>query len=328
MVLFPEPLSPRSPRALAGAVIVALLLLAPQISDAIGESYYVTIVTRILVFGLAATSLNLILGYGGLISFGHALYLGIGAYTVGLLSFYGVSNGWIHLAATLVFCAIVALLTGLVCMRTSGIGFIMITLAFAQMFFFLGVSLKQYGGDDGLKIPLRSDFTPLFSIEDNRSLYYFTLMVTLAALYLTWRFINARFGRVLRGTKSNIERMKVLGFPVLRYQVIAYMVSGCACGVAGLLLANFTRFSSPAYMFWTVSGDLIVMVILGGLATVMGPLVGAAVYVVLETVLSAYTQHWMAILGPLILIIALTATRGVWGLLPRAKAQGVESRGP
>jgi branched-chain amino acid transport system permease protein len=153
-------------------------------------------------------------------------------------------------------------------------------------------------------------------------------MVTLAALYLTWRFINARFGRVLRGTKSNIERMKVLGFPVLRYQVIAYMVSGCACGVAGLLLANFTRFSSPAYMFWTVSGDLIVMVILGGLATVMGPLVGAAVYVVLETVLSAYTQHWMAILGPLILIIALTATRGVWGLLPRAKAQGVESRGP
>ena len=319
---FPERIAPASARAIAGAAILVLLALVPQISQAIGESYYVTIVTRILIFGLAASSLNLILGYGGLVSFGHALYLGVGAYTVGLLTLYGVSSGWVHLAATIALCAVLALLTGLVCMRTSGMGFIMITLAFAQMFFFLGVSLKQYGGDDGLKIPARSDFAPLFSIEDNTSLYYFSLAITLAALYLTWRFVNARFGRVLRGTKTNIQRMRVLGFPVLRYQVMAYVISGSVCGVAGMLLGNFTRFTSPAYMYWTVSGDLIVMVILGGISTVMGPLVGSAVYVVLETVLSAYTQHWMVILGPLILIIALTATRGVWGMLPRREAPG------
>ena len=317
MALFPEPVSPGSPRFILGATILVLLAFVPPISEAIGESYYVTIVTRILIFGLAALSLNLILGYAGLVSFGHALYLGIGAYAVGLLSFYGVSNGWIHLAVTIAICAVVSLLTGLVCMRTSGVGFIMITLAFAQMFFFLGVSLKQYGGDDGLKIAYRSDFNPLFSIEGNTGLYYFCLGIAVATLYLTWRFVHARFGRLLQGTKSNIRRMKVLGFPVLRYQISAYVMSGCICGVAGLLLANFTRFMSPAYMYWTVSGDLIVMVILGGIATVMGPLVGAAVYVVMETVISGYTQHWMAILGPLILIIALTATRGVWGMLPR-----------
>lgn len=325
---FPERIAPASARVVAGAAILVLLALVPQISQAIGESYYVTIVTRILIFGLAASSLNLILGYGGLVSFGHALYLGVGAYTVGLLTLYGVSNGWVHLAATIALCAVLALLTGLVCMRTSGMGFIMITLAFAQMFFFLGISLKQYGGDDGLKIPVRSDFAPLFSIEDNNSLYYFSLAITLTALYLTWRFVNARFGRVLRGTKTNIQRMRVLGFPVLRYQVLAYVISGSACGVAGMLLANFTKFTSPAYMYWTVSGDLIVMVILGGISTVLGPLVGAAVYVVLETVLSAYTQHWMVILGPLILVIALTATRGVWGMLPRREAPPTEPGRP
>ena len=327
-MLFPETVPARSPRFILGAVAVLVLLFVPQISEAIGQSYYVTIATRILVFGLAAASLNLILGYGGLVSFGHALYLGIGAYAVGLPTFYGITNGWMHLALTIVLCALISLLTGLVCMRTSGIGFIMITLAFAQMFFFLGISLKQYGGDDGLKIPTRSDFSPLFSIEDNTSLYYFTLALTLATLYLTWRIVNARFGRLLRGTKSNLPRMKVLGFPVLRYQVLAYMIAGCLCGVAGMLLGNFTKFTSPAYMYWTVSGDLMVMVIIGGIATVMGPLVGAAVYVVLETVLSSYTQHWMAILGPMILIIALTATRGVWGMLPRGEAREPKGRAP
>ena len=325
MNLFPERIAPTSARAIAGVAIVLILVFVPQIAEAIGQSYYVTIATRILIFGLAAASLNLILGYGGLVSFGHALFFGLGAYSVGLLSYYGISSGWVHLAVTAAACALVALLTGLVCMRTSGMGFIMITLAFAQMFFFLGVSLKQYGGDDGLKIPVRSDFGPLFSIEDNTSLYYFTLATTLLALYLIWRCVHARFGRVLRGTKSNIQRMRVLGFPVLRYQVLAYVLSGSLCGVAGMLLGNFTRFLSPAYMSWTVSGDLIVMVILGGISTVMGPLVGSAVYVVLETVLSAYTQHWMVILGPLILIIALTATRGVWGMVPRREAPAPEA---
>ena len=322
MLLFPEAISLRSPRVIAAALFMLLLALVPPISDAIGESYYVTLVTRILIFGLAAVSLNLVLGYGGLVSFGHALYIGIGAYTVGILSFHGVSNGWIHLVVTIGLSALVSLLTGLVCMRTSGIAFIMITLAFAQMFYFLGISLKQYGGDDGLNIAQRSDFGPLISIQTNTGLYYFAFGVVATTLYLSWRFVHARFGRLLRGTKSNVRRMRVLGFPVLRYQVVAYVISGCLCGVAGLLLGNFAKFASPAYMYWTVSGDLIVMVILGGISTIMGPLVGAAVYVTLETVLSGYTQHWMVILGPIIVLIALMANRGLYGLFLAWEAPG------
>jgi branched-chain amino acid transport system permease protein len=192
----------------------------------------------------------------------------------------------------------------------------MITLAFAQMFYFLGVSLKQYGGDDGMQIAARSDFSPI-SIESNAALYYFAFALLVATLYLSWRLVHARFGRVLRAAKSNPRRMRVLGFPILRYQVTAYVISGCLCGIAGLLLANLTRFASPAYGYWTISGDLVVMVMLGGIATVLGPVVGAAVYVTLETVVAGYTQHWMIITGPIIVLIALVARRGIYGFLPK-----------
>lgn len=317
MNFFPEPLSWRSPRVLAVGVLLIALALLPTITAAIGEPFYVTLAARILIFALAASGLNLVLGYGGLVSFGHALYVGLGAYVVGILSFHGVTNGWLHLGLTIALSAGIAFLTGVICLRTSGMAFIMITLAFAQMFYFLGVSLKPYGGDDGLQVAQRSDFAPL-SIHSNTGLYYFTLVLLVATLYLSWRFVHARFGRVLRGAKSNPRRMRVLGFPLLRYQVSAYAISGCICGVAGLLLANLTRFASPAYMFWTVSGDLIVMVMLGGIATVVGPLVGAMVYVILETILAGYTEHWMLVLGPIIVLIALLAKRGLYGFLPRS----------
>lgn len=316
MTLLPEPLRWRSPRVLAAGTLLLCLALLPAVTAAIDEPFYVTVAARILVFALAASGLNLVLGYGGLVSFGHALYVGLGAYVVGILSFHGVTNGWAHLAAAVALSGLVAWITGLICLRTSGMAFIMITLAFAQMFYFLGVSLKQYGGDDGLQIAARSDFSPL-SIESNTGLYYLSLALLLITLYLSWRLVHARFGRVLRGTKSNVSRMRVLGFPVLRYQVAAYAVSGVICGVAGLLLANLTRFASPAYMFWTVSGDLIVMILLGGIATVLGPLVGAIVYLMLETVLAGYTQHWMLVLGPVIVLIALFAKRGLYGFLVR-----------
>jgi branched-chain amino acid transport system permease protein len=247
------------------------------------------------------------------VSFGHALYLGVGAYVVAILSFHGVTNGWVHLLATLALSAMIALLTGLVCLRTSGIAFIMITLAFAQMFFFLATSLKNYGGDDGLAVARRSDFEPLFSIQGNTGLYYVTAIVLVATLYLSWRLVHSRLGRVLRGASSNVRRMEALGFPVLRYRLAAYVMSGCVCGVAGLLLGNLARFASPAYMAWTVSGDLIVIIIVGGVATIVGPLLGAIVYMLLETVIAAYTQHWMVVLGPMILLVALLAKRGIYG---------------
>ncbi len=314
MTFFPEALSWRSPRVVVTGLLLLCLGVLPMVTAAIGEPFYVTLAARILVFALAASGLNLVLGYGGMVSFGHALYVGLGAYVVGILAFHGVTNGWVHLGATIVLSAAVALLTGIVCLRTSGLAFIMITLAFAQMFYFLGVSLKQYGGDDGLQIAARSDFAPL-PIESNTGLYYFSLALLIATLYLSWRLVHARFGRVLRGARSNERRMRVLGFPLLRYQAAAYVISGCICGIAGLLLANLTRFATPAYMFWTVSGDLIVMVMLGGIATVVGPLVGAAVYVTLETILADSTQHWMLVLGPIIVLIALLAKRGLYGFL-------------
>jgi branched-chain amino acid transport system permease protein len=273
----------------------------------------VTLSLRILIFALAAASLNLVLGYGGLVSFGHALYLGIGAYVVAILSFHGITNGWLHLVVTLVLSAVVAFLTGIVCLRTSGIAFIMITLAFAQMFFYLATSLKYYGGDDGLAVARRSNFAPLFSIQSNTGLYYVTVVVLLAALYLSWRLVHSRLGRVLRGASSNARRMEALGYPVLRYRLTVNVIAGCMCGLAGLLLGNLARFASPAYMAWTVSGDLIVMIILGGVATIIGPVVGAMVYVILETAIAGYTQHWMIVLGPIILLVALFAKRGIYG---------------
>jgi branched-chain amino acid transport system permease protein len=313
MLLFPESLSLRSPRCIAVAALLALLALMPPIANATGGPFYVTLSLRILIFALAAASLNLLLGYGGLVSFGHALYLGIGAYVVGILSFHGVHNGWLHVAVTLALSAIIALLTGLVCLRTSGIAFIMITLAFAQMFYFLATSLKYYGGDDGLAVARRSDFEPAFSIQSNTGLYYVTVIVLAATLYLSWRLVHSRLGRVLRGANLNVRRMEALGFPVLRYRLVAFVIAGCVCGLAGLLLGNLARFASPAYMAWTVSGDLIVMIILGGVATIIGPLIGAIVYVNLETIVAAYTQHWMIVLGPFILLIALFAKRGIYG---------------
>jgi branched-chain amino acid transport system permease protein len=312
-MLFPECIPLRSPHCIAVGSLLVLIAIMPLIAANIGGSFYVTLSLRILIFALAAVSLNLVLGYGGLISFGHSLYLGIGAYVVAILTFHGVTNGWLHLGVTIALSAVVALLTGLVCLRTTGIAFIMITLAFAQMFFYLATSLKYYGGDDGLAVPRRSNFAPLFSVQSNTGLYYVTVIVLLAALYLSWRLVHSRLGRVLRGASSNARRMEALGFPVLRYRLTVYVIAGCMCGLAGLLLSNLARFASPAYMAWTVSGDLIVMIILGGVATIIGPLVGAMVYVILETAIAGYTQHWMIVLGPIIVLVALFAKRGVYG---------------
>lgn len=296
------------------ALIVLLLLAVPIYANLASEPFALTFFSRVLVFALAAVSLNLILGYGGMVSFGHALYLGLGAYAVGILAQNGITNGWVQLAATVVICALVGCITGAISLRTTGIAFIMITLAFAQMFFYLFVSLKQYGGDDGLSIPARSDFG-IFTLASPITLYYVALGLVLVALFFTRRLIDARFGMVLQGCRINERRMKAMGFPSLRYKLSAYVLSSVLCGVAGLLYANLTGFASPAYMAWTLSGEIIVIVVLGGMATVFGPLVGSLVLLMSEEVLKAFTEHWMMILGPLIVLVVLTARRGVYGYL-------------
>jgi len=313
------------------AAFIGLLALVPAIAAAAGEPYYVTVFSRIMVFGLAAVGLNLILGFGGLVSFGHALYIGIGAYSVGILSFHGVTSGFAHLGTALAAGAMLAVLIGLVCLRTSGMAFIMITLAFAQMFYFLAVSLRQYGGDDGMSIAARSDFA-LVSLDQAAVLYYLIFGLLAAALYGLHRVVHSRFGMVLRGCRANERRMVALGFPTLRYKLAAYVASALVCAVAGVLLANLTQYASPAYMQWIVSGDLIVMILFGGMNTLLGPVVGSAAIVIIEDLLTAFrlglpwgidaivSAHWMALLGALIIVVVLALKNGLYGWLVAREA--------
>ena len=308
---------------LAAAILIALGAV-PAIAAALAQPFYVTLFSRIMIFGLAALGLNLILGYGGLVSFGHAMYIGIGAYAVGILSFHGITSGWVQLAAALAVGIVAALLVGSISLRTRGMAFIMITLAFAQMFFFLAVSLKQYGGDDGLSIATRSDFG-VGKLDNATVLYYIIYALLVATLYGAWRLIRSRFGMVLRGCKSNERRMIALGVPTLRYKVTAYVLSAMICVLAGVLLANLTRFCAPAYMQWQVSGELIVMAVLGGMGTLLGPVVGAAALLVIEEWLSSFDvhlpwgissfihDHWMALLGLFIVGVVLTLKQGLYG---------------
>lgn len=310
--MFPERVPVSSPRLWLVVALVAFFALVPAYSAAVGQGFWLTFFGRIMIYAIAASALNLLIGYTGLVSFGHALYLGLGATAVGILSFHGVTNGWIHLAAGLGASALVAVVTGLICLRTSGMAFIMITLAFAQMFFFLGISLKQYGGDDGMRLDTRSQLAPI-DISGGAGLYYAIFAVLLVVVYLSWRLVHARFGYTLRGIKANERRMRALGFPVTRYKLAVYVLSACITSVAGFFLANLTSYTSPSYAAWNVSGEMIVMVILGGMGTVVGPWIGAIALLTLEEVLSSLTQHWMAALGLLIVLVILVAKQGLYG---------------
>lgn len=271
---------------------------------------------RILVYAIAASALNLALGYGGMMSLGHALFFGLGSYAVALPSHLGVGNGFAHLAICLVVCGGAALLTGAISLRTYGSAFIMITLAFAQMGYYLFVSLKQFGGDDGLPINLTSSFGPL-ALGSPTAVYCVSYGLLLLTLWMLARLRVAPFGMVLRGAQQNPRRVNAMGLEVLRYRLVAYVISGMLCGLAGMLLANLTAFASPSTLAWNVSGDLIVIVIVGGIGTVFGPLIGAVVFLGLEEIIKGFTQHWAVVFGPLILLLALTGRQGVMGLLLR-----------
>jgi branched-chain amino acid transport system permease protein len=237
----------------------------------------------------------------------------------------------VHLLAGLAVGAVVAAIVGWVCLRTTGMAFIMITLAFAQMFYFLAVSLKLYGGDDGLTIAARSDFGWV-NLANNTVFYYAIFAVLVLLLLVFRRVVDSRFGMVLRGCKSNERRMAALGFPTERYKLAAYVISALVCVIAGMMLANLTKFASPSFMQWQASGDLIVMVVLGGMGTLIGPIVGAAGLLLLEELLAGWTQHWMVILGPLIVLIVIVSNRGIMGMLAAfggpVTQRGREKSGP
>jgi branched-chain amino acid transport system permease protein len=257
------------------------------------------------------------MGFGGMVSFGHAAYLGIGGYAVGILAKEGVGSGFVQWPIAVAAAAFYALIVGALSLRTRGVYFIMITLAFAQMIYYVAIGLDRYGGDDGLTIYHRSQFGGLIDLRNRATFYYLCFGLLLAAIYLVWRIVNSRFGMVIQGARSNDRRMRAIGFPTFRYRLVCFVIAGAMCGLAGALLANHTDFISPAMMHWTRSGDLIVMVVLGGMQAMFGPLIGAVTFLILEEGLSRLTEYSNLILGPLLLVVAVSIHGGIYGLMTR-----------
>jgi len=320
-----------------GLVLIALAFLVslPFIARALDASTLVTLATRIMIFAIAAASLNLALGIGGMVSFGHAAFFGIGGYVVGILyrhfvsgeALFGFISGTNQLvitaAAAILVSGLAAALFGALSLRTSGVQFIMITLAFAQMLFFLFVSLTAYGGDDGL-IVRRRNVLPGLDTRDDATFYFICLAVAVIFFALLHRIMRSRFGVVLGGIRQNERRMASIGIPTYSYKLVAFVISGMGCGLAGALMANFARFVSPDMLHWMQSGELMIMVILGGAGTLFGPALGAALWIILETSLAAWTEHWQFVLGPVIILIILFFRGGLHGILTtiRGNAHG------
>jgi len=297
------------------AGLFALMAMLPLLSPVLGGSYLLLIGERALIFAIAAISLQLLISAGGLVSFGHAAFIGIGAYGGGIAASHGLGTLSVALPAALGVSALFALATGAIAVRTRGVYFIMITLAFGQMAFFVATSLAPYGGDDGLTWPTRTLIFGTRLLKSETTFFYVILMLLLATYLVVSRLIYSRFGRVLRGLKDDETRMQAIGFTPYPYRLTAYVIAGTICGLAGFLLGNQAEFVSPAYMHWQRSGELIIMVLLGGTGTLHGPIIGALVFLVLEEVLSRLTEHWKVILGPLLVLVVLFARGGIAGAI-------------
>jgi branched-chain amino acid transport system permease protein len=286
------------------ALFGAFALLPPAIELGV-DPFYLVITTRIMIFAIAAVSLDFILGYGAMVSFGHAAFIGIGAYAVGIAASHGLTDLFLQIALATFAAAVFALVTGVISLRTKGVYFIMITLAFGQMAYFLMVSLSAYGGDDGLTLQTRSTLAGQPWLENDVFFYYLVLAILLICFLFAKAAIGSRFGRVLRGTRDNALRMQAIGFSPLPYQLTAYVIAAVLAALAGTLLANQAEFVSPAYMTWQRSGELIMMVVVGGMGTLTGGIVGAAIFLLLEEILSSFTHHWKLGLGVILILIIL-----------------------
>jgi branched-chain amino acid transport system permease protein len=299
--------------------IFLVFALVPLFAAFRAEAYVLSLVTRVMIMAIAALALDLLIGYGALVSFGHAAFVGLGAYAVGILASHGINDALISLPVAIGVSALFALVTGMVCLRTKGVYFIMITLAFGQMAYFTASSLAPYGGDDGLTIRMRSTFAGFPILANDRALYYVCLLALLAAYLICRSLVASRFGRVYRGARENAQRMATIGFEVYRYQLVAYVIAGALGGLSGFLLGNATDFVSPAYMSWQRSGELLIMVIFGGIGTLNGAIIGAAAFLLTEEWLSGITEHWKVIFGPLLVLVAVFAPGGLIGLVARLR---------
>ncbi len=307
-----------SRRKLLGILVIGTCAVVPILATTLNEPYYINFFARLMIWSIAAISLNLILGYGGMISFGHALYLGIGAYAVGICAYYDITNAYIQILVAIIAAFFIALIFGGISLRTRGVYFIMITMALTQMVYFLSISVEKFGSDDGLIIYDRSDFgTRLLNMDNPIQRYYLIFAIMVFCLYFSYRLINSRFGYVIRGTKTNETRMEVIGYKTFRYRLACFVIAGVMCALAGVLSANVEKFVSPDVMHWTRSGELIFMVVLGGMASILGPVTGALVFWLLSEVLARITEHWHIIFGPFLILVVLLSPRGIDGLLSR-----------
>jgi len=307
-------------------VLALLLLAAPVAASYAGQQFYVTLATRVAILALAAVGLNIALGLGGLVSFGHAAFFGIGGYAAGILAAHAMSMEplafgipgtkqmiviWlVAMAAS----GLAALAIGAISLRTAGVYFIMITLAFAQMIYYFAISWPAYGGEDGLSIALRNGFP---GVNTLRPLPFFLICYGLLAAALVFFVLlkNSRFGAALQASRQNEVRVAAMGIAPYRIRLAAFVVSGMITGVAGALFADLNRFVSPSMLSWHMSGELIVLIILGGVGRLFGPVVGAAIYVLLEFWLGGITERWQFFLGLGLLGVVLFARGGVIGLL-------------
>jgi branched-chain amino acid transport system permease protein len=314
-----------SRRLLIDLACLATFALMPLLAALFDEPFLVSLFTRLAIYGMAAASLDLLIGYGALVSFGHAAFFGLGGYVVGIVAFHtsqamplwgweGSNSALLVWPLALLCCALLGLVMGYLSLRTSGVQFIMITLAFSQMLYFILGSLSLYGGDDGILMNERNAL-PGLDLNDANQFYYLCVALLVAWLLFCRRLVGSRFGFVLRGLKQSERRTVSLGLKPLRYRLTTFVIAGLGAGLAGVLWANYALFVSPDMASWQKSGELMAMVILGGVGSLLGPVLGAAVYLGLEQLLSLWTEHWLLIFGPLLLLVVLFGRQGVYGLL-------------
>jgi branched-chain amino acid transport system permease protein len=311
------------------ALALALLVALPLALQAADQVFYISFASRVLIYAIAATSLNLVLGYGGMVSFGHAAFVGAGAYVASICVAEGVTSAWIGWPAAVAAAALLAWAIGALSLRTRGVYFIMITLAFAQMMYYLVNSMKAYGGDEGLTLPRRASLG--FDLGNEVAFYYVVLVLLLATIYGLHRLTRSRFGRVIVAIRENEARAEAVGLPVFRYQLACFVIAGAAGGLAGALLASHGKYVNPGILHWAQSGTLMIMVILGGVSRLWGGVIGAAVLLTLEHVISDYPIGWLVQLAPnyqqhanlgvglVLLVIVLFAPQGIAGLLGKKK---------
>lgn len=312
----------KAKRALGPVLLVLALALVPLVAPLLDLDYYTGFVRRLMIVALAAASLNFLMGRVGLVALGHAGFVGVGAYAVAALAEAGWTSAWLIWALAMLAGAVVSALIGAVALRTRGVYFIMITLAFAQMLFYLAVSLRKYGGDDGYTI-----YTPLQLLGGENAilasgapLYWVVLAMLALVLPALWRLEASHFGRALEGIRDNETRMQALGYPTYWLKLCAFAVAGAVASLSGALLATQNGFISPSLMHWTQSALFIVMVVIGGVGRRWGAPLGVAVWLVFEEVLKQFTEYWHAPMGLLLIGVVFLAPRGLAALAARRAA--------